>query len=61
MNKSISCDSFFFNGKTKPLINSYGAFLNYARIHNIPLNRNIRKFAIMYYLNHKYGLLHNYR
>ena len=52
MNKSISCNSFFFNGKTEPLIKSYGHFVNYAISNNIILTKNIRKFAMTSYFNY---------
>lgn len=52
MKRSISCDSFFFNGKTVPLIRSYGKFLNYANSNNIKLTKNIRKFAMLSYFKY---------
>ena len=49
MRKSISCDSFFFNGYTRPLINSYGKFLRYVAINNIHISKKARQYALKLY------------
>ena len=49
MRKSISCDSFFFNGYTRPLINSYGKFLRYVAINNIHISKKSRQYALKLY------------
>ena len=49
MRKSISCDSFFFNGYTRPLINSYGKFLRYVAINNIDISKKARQYALKLY------------
>ena len=51
MKISKSWQSFFQFKPDKPLINSYGQFLQYANNNNIILNRNIRKYALKLYLN----------
>lgn len=51
MKISKSWQSFFQFKSDKPLINSYGQFLQYANTNNITLNRNIRKYALKIYLN----------
>ncbi len=51
MKISKSWQSFFQFKPDKPLINSYGQFLQYANKNNITLNRNIRKYALKLYLN----------
>jgi len=49
MRKSISCDSFFFNGYTRPLINSYGKFLHYICVNNINISKKARQYALKLY------------
>jgi hypothetical protein len=51
MRKSISCDSFFFNGYTRPLINSYGRFLRYVAINNIHISKKVRQYALRLYFD----------
>jgi len=51
MRKSISCNSFFFNGYTRPLINSYGKFLQYVAINNIHISKKARQYALKLYFD----------
>ena len=51
MRKSISCNSFFFQGKTRPLINSYGRFLTYIKINKLNISRKSRQIALQIYFD----------
>lgn len=51
MKRSISCNSFFFDGNTRPLINSYGKFLKYLSIHGINISKKTRQMALFIYFN----------
>ncbi len=51
MRKSISCDSFFFYGKTRPLINSYGRFLRYVEKNNLNISKKSRQIALQIYFD----------
>jgi len=51
MRKSISCNSFFFDGYTRPLINSYGKFLRYVAINNIHISNKVRQYALRLYFD----------
>lgn len=51
MKRAISCNSFFKYTPLKPLICSYGRFLSYCSKNNILLTKNIRKHAMIMYLD----------
>jgi len=57
MKRAISYNSFFKYKPLKPLINSYGRFLYYCNKNNILLTKNIRKQAMIMYLDNVRPLL----
>ena len=52
LNRSVSYDSFFRYVPLKPLISSYGKFIQYCNYNNIIINRNIRKYALCMWWNY---------
>ena len=57
MKRAMSCNSFFRYVPSKPLVSSYGRFLSYCSKNNILLTKNIRKQAMIMYLDNVRPLL----
>lgn len=52
LNRSVSFDSFFKYNPSRPLISSYGRFLQYCNVNNITITRSVRKVALCIWWNY---------